>query len=73
MVDRNPAFEGLASRCAVCGKRIVEERVVAHVATLSSGADVADHARSELCEAHKDFLTNAKPDEFEEIHRAGAT
>ena len=73
MVDRDPDPEGSGNRCAVCGKRIMVERVVAHVATLPSGAGVADHERSHLCEAHQDSLTNAKPDEFEEIRRAGAT
>lgn len=73
MVDRDPEPEGFHNRCVVCGKRIVEERVVAHVAALGGGASVADQKRSELCEAHKESLTNAKPDEFEEIDRAGAT
>jgi len=72
-IRRNPMPEGLGSRCAICGKRIVEERVVVHKAAFSSGADVADQGRIELCEIHRDSLTNAKPDEFEEIRRAGAT
>lgn len=73
MVDRHQAISQKMCRCGYCGARVATNHEAVDVVELGGGVELAVPFCSDTCENTYKARFRENIEDFDELHRAGAT